>query len=666
MKKTLLALIASMAIILSFGQSPEAFKYQAVVRDAGNTILNNQSVGMQLTILQTSPTGTAVYTETFATSTNAYGLVNIEIGTGTTTDDFSLIDWANGPYFIETAVDVTGGTSYSVMGTSQLMSVPYALYAQSAESVANDMVDDADADPANEIQVVSFSNDTLYLSNGGSVYLGDYAIDNVDDADSDPTNELQDWATLPNIPAGFADDIDNVDDADADPTNELQDLDLSNDVLLITGGNSVDLSAYINTDNQTLSYNAGSSTLTISGGNSVAVPNGDVTGVAAGAGLTGGGNNGAITLTANANNGLNVDGLADAIQLGGALTENTTITQGAYSLNYNLTSTGDFNVQDAGVTHFSVQDNGLTYFGDDSYWRDGSTSGTALVSITDDGDDGRFQVLENGITSVDLDANSQFVFNEQGLDRNFRVESDISAFGFFMDAGLNRIGLGTGSPLARLHVTGGAIMPEPGLASGIHWPANFYGGGGDDPYIAYISQVGENTTLQIANQNDWDDDISFYQFDAERMTIYDGNVGIANTIPSYDLHLGTNSAAKPTSNVWTVASDRRLKENIRPYTSGLEDLLKINTVWFTYTGEAGMPKDTGVGVIAQELQEIAPYMVNSWEYHEENGDRTEYLGVDNGAMTYMLINAVKEQQTEIDELKQMVLDLKNIIEKDND
>jgi uncharacterized protein (TIGR02145 family) len=73
-----------------------------------------------------------VYTETFAPTTNAYGLVNLEIGSGTSTDDFTTIDWANGPYFMETAVDVTGGTSYSVMGTSQLMSVPYALYAKTS------------------------------------------------------------------------------------------------------------------------------------------------------------------------------------------------------------------------------------------------------------------------------------------------------------------------------------------------------------------------------------------------------------------------------------------------------------------------------------------------------------------------------------------------------
>jgi hypothetical protein len=136
MKKLMLSLVAIATLSLnSFGQAPEGFKYQAVVRDAGNTILNNQAVGMRMTIQQGSIGGTAVYQETFAPTTNGYGLVNLEIGNGTVVSGtFASIDWANGPYFIETAVDVTGGTSYSVMGTSQLMSVPYALYAKTSGS----------------------------------------------------------------------------------------------------------------------------------------------------------------------------------------------------------------------------------------------------------------------------------------------------------------------------------------------------------------------------------------------------------------------------------------------------------------------------------------------------------------------------------------------------
>ncbi|MDA9563984.1 DUF1566 domain-containing protein [Flavobacteriales bacterium] len=196
MKRIILSLVAIATIALtSFGQAPEGFKYQAVVRDAGNTILNNQAVGMRMTIQQGSIGGTTVYQETFAPTTNAYGLVNLEIGNGTVVSGtFASIDWANGPYFIETAVDVTGGTSYAVMGTSQLMSVPYALHANTAENVTNDMVDDADADPTNEMNTGVVLNGTnLEVTDGNGTIVTDLSSlqDGVNDSDADPTNEIQ-------------------------------------------------------------------------------------------------------------------------------------------------------------------------------------------------------------------------------------------------------------------------------------------------------------------------------------------------------------------------------------------------------------------------------------------------------------------------------------------
>ena len=183
MKKLILSLVAIATLALSsFGQAPEAFKYQAVIRDGSSLILTNQAVGMQLMIRQGSAGGPAVYTETFAPTTNGYGLVNLEIGTGTTSDDFTTIDWANDTYFMETAVDVTGGVSYMVMGTSQLMSVPYALHAKTADNVTNDAVNDADADPNNEIQDLQLLGNILTITNNGTATTIDLSgyLDNTD------------------------------------------------------------------------------------------------------------------------------------------------------------------------------------------------------------------------------------------------------------------------------------------------------------------------------------------------------------------------------------------------------------------------------------------------------------------------------------------------------
>jgi hypothetical protein len=135
--KKIYSIIAGLLLTASvFAQAPQKMSYQAVIRDASNNLTTTQAVGMQISILQGGATGAAVYTETQTPTTNTNGLVSLEIGTGTVVSgDFTTIDWANDTYFIKTETDPTGGTSYSITGTSQLMSVPYALHAKTAESI---------------------------------------------------------------------------------------------------------------------------------------------------------------------------------------------------------------------------------------------------------------------------------------------------------------------------------------------------------------------------------------------------------------------------------------------------------------------------------------------------------------------------------------------------
>jgi hypothetical protein len=137
MKRLYTIIIAVLLSATSFAQVPEKMSYQAVVRDAAGELVSDQSVGMRISILQTTTTGTAVYVETHTPSSNINGLVSIEIGTGSTSDDFSTIDWSADLYFIKSEIDLTGSDSYSITGTSQLMSVPYALHAKVAESVSS-------------------------------------------------------------------------------------------------------------------------------------------------------------------------------------------------------------------------------------------------------------------------------------------------------------------------------------------------------------------------------------------------------------------------------------------------------------------------------------------------------------------------------------------------
>ncbi|MCF8371615.1 MAG: DUF1566 domain-containing protein [Bacteroidales bacterium] len=136
MKDSFIILLAILLSASVFAQSPEKMSYQAVIRNSSDILITSTLVGMQISILQGSPTGTMVYVETQTATTNANGLITVEIGSGIPlTGTFSTIDWAIGPYFIKTETDPAGGTNYTITGTSQLLSVPYALYAKTAESI---------------------------------------------------------------------------------------------------------------------------------------------------------------------------------------------------------------------------------------------------------------------------------------------------------------------------------------------------------------------------------------------------------------------------------------------------------------------------------------------------------------------------------------------------
>jgi hypothetical protein len=134
--RTVFILVAAIFLTLQiFAQAPQKMSYQAVVRDAGNNLVISTSVGMQISILQGSPGGTAVFVETHNSNTNANGLVTVQIGGGIlVSGNFSTINWAGGPYYLKTETDPAGGTSYSITGTTQLLSVPYALYAETSGS----------------------------------------------------------------------------------------------------------------------------------------------------------------------------------------------------------------------------------------------------------------------------------------------------------------------------------------------------------------------------------------------------------------------------------------------------------------------------------------------------------------------------------------------------
>ena len=137
LKSVLIFTLVNLVIsTLVFSQAPEKMSYQSVLRGTNNALVTNQNVRVKISILQGTITGSSVYSEEHITSTNSNGLVSLSIGGGTLIGgSFSGINWANGPYFVKMEADPTGGTNYTISGTTQLLSVPYALHAKTAESV---------------------------------------------------------------------------------------------------------------------------------------------------------------------------------------------------------------------------------------------------------------------------------------------------------------------------------------------------------------------------------------------------------------------------------------------------------------------------------------------------------------------------------------------------
>lgn len=122
---------------------PGGMSYQAVVRNAQNELIANQRISIKVSIHQWSATGGVVYSETHSVETNTNGLASLVIGQGyTESGSYAAIDWAQGPYFVETEIDPNGGDNYTISSTTQMMSVPYAYYAERAGNTFSGEWDD--------------------------------------------------------------------------------------------------------------------------------------------------------------------------------------------------------------------------------------------------------------------------------------------------------------------------------------------------------------------------------------------------------------------------------------------------------------------------------------------------------------------------------------------
>ena len=252
-KLTLLFFLLITAIVYGQQVPPQGINFQAVLFDEygtpvpslnENSTLNNQSAEATFTFYNLS-SGLNYYSEAHNISTDEFGRFQVVLGRGTPlgSNSFQDIQWSDGDIFLDFEVALNG-QSKRLVSSQELLSVPYALLAEKAMVAQTAVdVDDADADPTNEIQVLSASNDTIFLSSGGYVVL---SPDQINDADADPSNEIQslnvsgDSLTLS---SGNTVQLPVINDADADPTNEIQTI-TRNGVSITLSGNGGSISVF--------------------------------------------------------------------------------------------------------------------------------------------------------------------------------------------------------------------------------------------------------------------------------------------------------------------------------------------------------------------------------------------------------------------------------------
>jgi hypothetical protein len=127
--------------LAGFGQAPQKINFQSILRNTNGEIIANKAVSLRISILSGTISGSSVYTETHNKTTDASGLISLQIGNGTVLSGiFANIDWGSTAHFIKLEADFSGGSNYVVLGTQELLSVPYALYASKTDTVSLNLV----------------------------------------------------------------------------------------------------------------------------------------------------------------------------------------------------------------------------------------------------------------------------------------------------------------------------------------------------------------------------------------------------------------------------------------------------------------------------------------------------------------------------------------------
>ena len=551
MKKliTFFALLLINSVLLAITPPvPEKISYQAVIRNSSNELITNHAVGMKVSILQTSATGTVVYSETHTPTSNANGLITIAIGTGAViSGSFSGIDWSAGPYFIKTETDPAGGTSYSITSTSELLSVPYALMAKNVQN-----------------KQWSESGSSIYF-NSGKVGIG-----------KNPGTDSRQFQVLTEANQAIA----GVNNSASYASIFAQNLGT---------GPAADFRNYI----RIIDGTEGNGKILTSDANGTASWK-------------------PISVTADAAN-FTGDGSADwplKLHSMGASTGQVIKWDGTKWDNAN-DKYGPWDEDDNYIYNYSGKKFGM-----------GINKPTQKLTIVD-GSTTCYMNIQNSTTGytttsgmlIGMEGNNGWLSTyEPGnlyLGTNSAAKVTIASDG--------DVGIGITSPLQKLDVNG-AVNIRGNASNQLLFCGSAEAIWYDDTYFSW-GYGGQ------------------YNYFGDEVTIG------TSAAPGYNLVVN-GTAAKTGGGSWSTLSDVRMKDLTGEYQKGLNEIMQLKPVTFTY--KAGNPRELNsnepqIGFVAQDVQKIFPEAVTEC--------KDGYLDFNIHAVNVALVNAVKELKAENQELK---------------
>ena len=640
---------------------PQKISYQAVVRNSTNALVTNQPVGVKITILQGSATGTPVFAETHTPTTNANGLISITIGTGTPAINGLIdVDWAAGPYFIKTEIDPAGGTAYSITSTSELLSVPYALHAKQSES--------------SNLLKLPFAGSSHSINNAFSVKNNNgIAIVGFGDATEGNT-----FGVIGSTSSGVGIGISGINNSTTGLGLGVSGLSNSNVGVAVRGiatssaGSSVGVQGTTNSAN---GYGVVGNAVSSSGeakgvyGISNALDGTGVQGESNWIGVKG-----VVNRTTGYAYGIWGEVKSpDGIALAGFSNSTTGIATGVLGSSISSTGKGVYgeNKSTTGVNYgvygFSASSSGTGVYGESN--RCGVRGNNNVMTGTAYGVQGNVQSSSGiavegkaasstgytvGVYGTSVSPNgtglSGFCSSLTGETKGVvgYINSDDGFSGYFAGGKFHvrgKVGIGTETPGAGLHLKGKGFS---------------------DSFMFLQSEAGQDAGFRIyeGQTAKWH---IFNDYNAGGLRMYNTNaitaiflkqsnsyVGIGTTTPAYQLQVGNSGdGSQARANAWNTFSDARLKKDFTEINRPLEMVEKL-TGYYYYWKES-IDQNRQVGFSAQEIRDVLPEVVS------EGGDGL--LSVEYGKITPLLLEAIKALKNENDRLKTENSELKAISEK---